>query len=50
MVPRPGSQTAANQLEAIQPTENIHEEPQLLRLKLSRRSHRVICDGHETKR
>ena len=28
-------------MEAIQPTENIIEEPQLLRLKLSRRSHKV---------
>ena len=40
MVSRPGSPTAANQTEAIKPTENIIEEPQLLRLKLSRRSHK----------
>ena len=40
MVSRPGSPTAANQMEAIQPTENIFEDPQLLRLKLSRRSHK----------
>ena len=38
MVSRPGSPTAESQMEAIQPTENIIEEPQLLRLKLSRRS------------
>ena len=39
MVSRPGSLTAANQMEAIQPTENITEEPQLLKLvdKLSTR-------------
>ena len=36
MVSRPGSPTTANQMEAKQPDENIHEEPQLLRLKLSR--------------
>ena len=40
MLPRPGSPIAANQMEAIQPTENIIEEPQLLRIKLSERSHK----------
>ena len=40
MITRPGSPTAANQMEVMQPTENIIEEPQLLRIKLSRRSHK----------
>ena len=40
MVSRPRSPTVANEMEAIQPTENNIEEPQLLRLKLSRRSHK----------
>ena len=40
MVSRPGSPTVANEMEGIQPTENNIEEPHLLRLKLSRRSHK----------
>ena len=40
MVSGPGSPTAANQMKAIQRTESIIEEPQLLRLKLSRKSHK----------
>ena len=40
MVSRPGSPKAANQRKAMHPTETIIEEPQLLRLKLSRRSHK----------
>ena len=40
MVSRPGSPTVANEMEGVQPTENNIEEPQLLRLKLSRRSHK----------
>ena len=37
---RPGSPTDANHLEAIETTENIIDEMQLLRKKLSRRSHK----------
>ena len=40
MVSRPGSPTVANEMEGIQPTENNIDEPQLLRLKRSRRSHK----------
>ena len=32
MVFRPGPPTVANEMEAIQPTENNIEEPQLLRI------------------
>ena len=35
-----GSPTATNQMEAIQSTENIIEEPQLLRIELSGISHK----------
>ena len=39
MVSRPGSPTAANPMNVKQSKEDIIEEPQLLRLELSRRSH-----------
>ena len=42
MVSRPGSPTVANEMKAIQPTENNIEEPQILQLKLSRRSHKGL--------